>query len=73
MFQTAASTPPVPEAVRMIGSPSVWNNALDFSVTPLSTWVNVSLLWLTIDLIIAWFTLSGTFVGPGSMRSLLRG
>lgn len=72
-FQTAASTPPVPEALRIRGLSAVWKRCFDFSVTSFRRFVNVSPLWLIIGLIIASITLSGTFVGPGSIISFLFG
>src|SRR5712691_13329895 len=69
MFQTAASTPPVPDDEKSTTSPPVWKRLLAFSLNPRNSFPNSGPLWLMMGLVIAFMTLSETFVGPGSMIS----
>src|SRR5919197_4153635 len=64
---TDASTAPVPEVVRSTISFEVWKTFWVFSTIALYSMRKSSLLWFIKGASIAFMTLLGTFVGPGSI------
>src|SRR5881628_1179317 len=64
---TDASTAPVPEVVSSTMSLEVWKTFWVFSTIDLYNTRKSSLLWFITGASIAFMTLFGTFVGPGSI------
>lgn len=69
----AHSTAPVPDAVSMKTSFSVWKRYFAFWMISLCIFWNSGPLWPMIGLIMALETLSGMFVDPGSIIRFLSG